>query len=238
MLGATLLATILTLLACIMANSFEKVQFYQIKTGDEITAGLLKMQALVFVTDDNSIIVPEYLLGDNSKTYKTTKKHKKWYLAGLATSLTYVQTRISSIQPNVTVFESVPIQGCVDNRFSDSMTSITKTFSRTILFESGPRMLMTIIGFETGALFHLGYINSRDEKLICNINPGQIFQLQAEVATSKVDIKEQRNITVTLNFLYGDSIEYSDWVPNNGGDPITIQSTSLSCVTNTTLLKC
>lgn len=221
------------------ASAFDKFQFYLVRSIKEVSAELLRGHGLVSVKDDNSIIVPDIFTDDNSTSPSLFRpKNAKWYHFQFLTKFHYTQTKLSSQVPDVSFSKSIPVQGCVDNRYSETITTISRTYSRTLLFENGPHMFMSVLGMEAGMLLHLGYYNTRDEKLQCNVNPGQILQLQARVATMSIMVELHRNILVIRKFLSRDRIEFSDWYPSKLLTPLSFQSTTLSCVTNTTLLRC
>lgn len=229
---------IFVLLYLVNAHAFERFQFHLVRSIKEINAGILKKHGLVLVKEDNSIIIPDLLATNDTGIGVKPLTKKKWFHFGFSTKLHYTQTRISSKRPNITLSDVIPVDGCVDNRFSDTVTTITRTYSRTLLFEAGPHVFISILGMEAGGLFHLGFFNVKDEKLTCDINPGQMLQLQATVATIDVAVEQRRNILIIQRFLSHDRIEFSDWYPNKVLTPLSFQSTSLACVTNPDLLKC
>lgn len=232
-----LVLAVLLVVATSTANTFEKFQFHLIRSNDDITPSVLRTYGLLAVKDDNSIIVPDTF--DVSSNPTTVEQSGfKWYNFKFLTTLHYTQTQISSKPPNVTVWDTIPLQGCVDNRFSDTVTTISRTYTRTLLFEAGPHIFVSVLGLEVGVLAHLGYFNARDEKLTCDIGPGQRLQLHSNIATMNVDVNLQRNITVVKKFLGSEQLIFSEWFLPTDPSPLTFQSTSLACVTNLSLLQC
>ncbi|RKP32032.1 hypothetical protein METBISCDRAFT_21937 [Metschnikowia bicuspidata] len=226
------------LLVRVVADTFEAFQFLQVKSSYEITGALLRKYGLVSVREDNSIIVPEFFMENGEDPKIVKEKNKKWYKFEFLTVTRYIQTKLSPVPLNVTFLESVPIQGCIDNRYSESVTTMTRTFSRMLVVETGPKLYLSVLGVEAGALLHLGYFNNKDEKMMCDILPGQVLQLQAKLSTTIVEVSSQRNILVTKKFLSHDTIEFSDWYESTIGSSITFQTTSVACVTKEELLQC
>lgn len=237
MLRSTALAFFL-LLFVVHANEFQKFLFHPVRSVNEISANLLKKHGLVLVKEDNSIIVPDLLVTNRTESENKPRRWKKWFHFGFSSKLHYTQTRLSSKRHNVTLSDVIPVDGCIDNRYSDTVTTISKTYSRMLLFEAGPHVYLSILGIEAGGLLHLGYFNIKDEKLTCDVNPGQMLQFQATVATINVLIEQQRNILVIQRFLSRDRIKFSDWYPSKLLTPLSFQSTTLACVTNPDLLIC
>lgn len=229
---------VMLLLASTRADTFERFHFQLVRSNDEVTPHLLRKHGLVSVKEGNSIIIPRLFTANHTDSTIVTNKAKKWYKFDFLTISHYKQMVLSSQPPNITLSESVPVQGCVDNRYSETITTMTRTFSRTLLVETGPHMFVTILGAEVGGLMHAGYYNARDEKMSCDVNPGQILQLQAMVTTMTVGVEKQRNITVTKKFLSSEYIEYSDWYQPEIAGPLAFQDTSLACVTNSTMIAC
>lgn len=231
-------AVMILLLSRTHADTFERFQFHLVRSNDEVTPSLLRKFGLVSVKNDNSIIVPRLFSQNYSDPTIVKHKSKKWYKFDFLTVSHYTQTMLSSNPPNITISESMPVQGCVDNRFCETVTTMTRTFSRTLLVETGPHMFVSILGAEAGGLFHAGYYNARDEKMTCDVNPGEILQLQARVATMWISVEKQRNITATKKFLSHEYIEYSDWYEPEFLGPLSFQTTTLACVTNSSLISC
>lgn len=229
--------TMFFVLCIVNANAFERFQFHLVHSAKDLTADLLKEHGLVLIKEDNSIIVPDLLVGNITGTVDK-RKWNKWFHFGFTSRLQYTQTKMSSDRPSISLSDAIPVDGCIDNRYSDTVTTISKTYSRTLLFEAGPHVFISVLGLEAGGQFHLGYFNINDEKLTCDINPGQILQLQATVATVDVVVEKQRTILIILKLFAHDRIEFSDWYPHKVMTPLSFQSTSLACVTKPELLQC
>lgn len=215
---------------------------HEVNSFKEVTPALLFKQGVIRVKNHDSVIVSEYLIEKatdvNFQAHAEQEKAERPNIED-PRKFSFIQTDFSSAIFLHNETEWLPIDGCVDNSRSETITSITKSYSARNAQSIAPSIAFLLLGITWTPGLSASFSRSRSEKLSCDVGPGETLQVQAKSDTVSISHLRQRNIQISKGFVaYFDTLSATEWktVPEDATYYATNYKTA--CVTDPTLLKC
>lgn len=198
----------------------------------------LKRHGMAKVREDKSIIISELLIEvlsqenfEQAVAFETQidKSSPSW--------LRFVQTAFNASEVVLEETEWRAMDGCIDNRFSDTTTTISRAIEGRVLNSFGPSLTLSLIGVDLGINPRVSSAHSLKQKIVCDVEPGRIMQLFRRENRVYLRNVRQRQFLVA-------SIWRRPFRHFNTGRWRTLDTTSFvnssttACVTNPRIIRC
>lgn len=212
----------------------------EVATFGDVTLLMLAQHGMVKVKDDRSMIISEYLMEVMSlENLEDSLPYDAALLKDSPGTTKFIQTcfQDSMIKKEETTWE--PIEGCIDNTFSDTTTTISRTIEGKISNKIGPSLTLSAVGLSLGFDPRLSSSHSFQLKFSCDVDARQkmqIFLKQSKVTILKV--KQRRFSAAALWKRPFKLFEMSEWEDLDDEHSTYYTSSSRACVTNPKILQC
>lgn len=206
----------------------ETYKSHQIDSVDQLSASILKNNAVVTVKLDRSVILSDYYLtmaqdpNIEARMSETSPSDSR-----------FIQTVFQDMPAEVTVSEWIPYTQCITNWAADTAVTITRTYSAAIGPGFGPHIFFTILGALGTINLRWDYSHLVSEKISCDIEPGATLQLHSQTETTCLAVEKKRTIEVKRQLF--NRLSYGDWEES---DDVCFTVRKLACVTDASLLQC
>ncbi|SGZ54407.1 CIC11C00000000316 [Sungouiella intermedia] len=209
---------------------------YEIANISMLTPKILSKYPLIRVVHDNSVIASQYLLDlvGNSNSQSLVDFESQNLLDDLRKHK-YIQTNLPTSNSRIVESEWEPMEGCVDNSLSDTVTTITRTSTVNLGDAFGPRVFFKLLGSSATLTLSGSFLHLTAEKLYCDIEPGQTLQIHHKTTSVRMDSLKQRKVELTG---FWKNIKFSEWEEIDPENSVFQVAEQIACVTDPDLLRC
>lgn len=202
-----------------------------VQSMSDVTPSLLRDHGLVYVKEDNSVIVADFyyaMAEDPNFEAQMDWVHNK-------TGSVYIQTEFAPDPVDTTTSEWEPIAGCYDNSHSDTVTTITRAYHGAYGSLYGPHIYFSVLGNAATESVRGAYSHIVTEQIACDVEPGDTLQLQRQTETVCLHVVRTRTIERTRR-VFAQKLDYGEWQDED--ETICFANHKLACVTDAALLQC
>lgn len=232
---SVLLTTATTLLSIM-----NQVGLFEVANISMVTPRILSQHPFIRVRDDDSVIASEHLLElvTNPNFEETFEFEKQQPIAEDPRNWKFIQTNFADCVTQVTETEWVPIEGCIDNSFSDMKTTATTTGTTGFGNKLGPKLFFSLLGSSATFALKVSSLHLSAEKVYCDILPGGRLQIFHKFEIVKFQNLKQRELQIVAPSARRKYITFSEWENIDPDESQFKYSEQLACVTDESMLQC
>lgn len=227
-------------MAATLLSILNQVGLFEVANISMVTPQILSQHPFIRVRDDDSVIASEHLLElvTNPNFDETFEFEKHQPIAEDPRNLKFVQTNFAECVTQVTETEWVPIEGCIDNSFSNMKTTATRTGTTGFGNKLGPKLFFALLGSSATFALKVSSLHLSAEKIYCDILPGDKLQIFHKFEVVKFQNLKQRELQIVAPFARAKYIKFSEWTNVDPDESEFKYSEQLACVTDESMLQC
>lgn len=212
---------------------------FEVATFKDVTPRLLAKHGMIKVKDDSSVIVSDFLIDRSEDPNFDAALEVDQEASGKPnepSKLSFLQTDFRSAVFHQTESEWVPLDGCVDNRHSETVTTITRSRTAKMGNANGPNLKILLLGSLLGAGIGISSSHLLAQKIFCDVQPGKQLQVHAQTEYMTISHVKQRKMNVTQGY-FSDSLNVDKWEAVSE-ETYYLTNYKMACVTNPDILVC
>lgn len=222
-------------------SALEKVKVHEVNDISDVTPLLLLKHAVIKIKKDNTTITSEYMLDmvSNPNFEGLSDIESQLPQTDDARKYKFVQSDFHHARMETTESEWEPLEGCIDNRYCETLTTIQRNYYLVKMLTLTPRYFFSLfgVGLEFAPSITIFHLN--EEIVVCNVQPGQMLQLHRKLTTIKLERLKQRKVLIVKKSWWGKmAVECGDWEDIDPLETNYKYTSKLACVTDPRLLSC
>lgn len=195
---------------------------------------------MIKVKSSNSVIVSHYLMERiNSPNFESIVEYDAQNpVMNDPRKITFIETDYSQCVTELIESTWQPLDGIIDNSYSDTLTTVSRQEITVFGDTFGPRFFFLILGSSStlavsGSLMHLS-----SEKIYCDVLPGKKLQIHRKTESARLQYVKQRNIRVVKGTWFTKTrLEFGDWEDLEEKETFYSFAEKMACVTDPELFQ-